>query len=149
MSYNNTCRRHVTKHSSIAQSVEHLTVNQAVAGSNPARGANFVIPWGDWGIAKSVKARDFDSRIRWFESSHPSQEYRAVVSSADGPERGMQTRRAVPRKARMVAFRVEGKPRAANRRGMTTPAPGCASSPHATRSAGLARGHQGQFHMTR
>ena len=29
--------------------------------------------WGDWGIAKSVKARDFDSRIRWFESSYPSQ----------------------------------------------------------------------------
>ena len=29
-------------HSSIAQPVEHLTVNQAVAGSNPARGANFV-----------------------------------------------------------------------------------------------------------
>ena len=32
-----------------------------------------MIPWGDWGIAKSVKARDFDSRIRWFESSYPSQ----------------------------------------------------------------------------
>ena len=31
------------------------------------------IPWGEWGIAKSVKARDFDSRIRWFESSYPSQ----------------------------------------------------------------------------
>ena len=30
------------------------------------------IPWGDWGIAKSVKARDFDSRIRWFESSYPN-----------------------------------------------------------------------------
>ncbi len=59
--------------SSIAQPVEHLTVNQAVAGSNPARGANMLIPWGDWGIAKSVKARDFDSRIRWFESSYPSQ----------------------------------------------------------------------------
>ena len=29
--------------------------------------------WGVWGIAKSVKARDFDSRIRWFESSYPSQ----------------------------------------------------------------------------
>ena len=58
--------------SSIAQPVEHLTVNQAVAGSNPARGANMLIPWGDWGIAKSVKARDFDSRIRWFESSYPS-----------------------------------------------------------------------------
>ena len=26
-----------------------------------------------WGIAKSVKARDFDSRIRWFESNYPSQ----------------------------------------------------------------------------
>ena len=60
-------------HSSIAQPVEHLTVNQAVAGSNPARGANFTNPWGDWGIAKSVKARDFDSRIRWFESNYPSQ----------------------------------------------------------------------------
>ena len=32
-----------------------------------------MIPWGDWGIAKSVKARDFDSRIRWFESNYPSQ----------------------------------------------------------------------------
>ena len=32
-----------------------------------------LIPWGDWGIAKSVKARDFDSRIRWFESNYPSQ----------------------------------------------------------------------------
>ena len=25
-----------------------------------------------WGIAKSVKAQDFDSCIRWFESSYPS-----------------------------------------------------------------------------
>ena len=35
-------------------------------------GADAVCPWGDWGIAKSVKARDFDSRMRWFESSRPS-----------------------------------------------------------------------------
>ena len=48
-------------HSSIAQLVERLTVNQVVAGSIPARGA--ILPWGNWGIAKSVKARDFDSRI--------------------------------------------------------------------------------------
>ena len=33
----------------------------------------FSFPWGDWGIAKMVKARDFDSRIRWFESDYPSQ----------------------------------------------------------------------------
>ncbi len=25
-----------------------------------------------WGVAKWIKARDFDSRIRRFESSHPS-----------------------------------------------------------------------------
>ena len=30
---------HLDQYSSIAQSVEHLTVNQAVAGSSPARGA--------------------------------------------------------------------------------------------------------------
>ena len=30
-------------------------------------------PWGNWGIAKLVKARDFDSRTRWFESNYPSQ----------------------------------------------------------------------------
>ena len=59
-------------YSGIAQLVEHLTVNQAVTGSSPVRGANFY-PWGNWGIAKLVKARDFDSRIRWFESSYPSQ----------------------------------------------------------------------------
>ncbi len=35
-------------------------------------GEDAVCPWGDWGIAKSVKARDFDSRIRWFESNYPS-----------------------------------------------------------------------------
>ena len=29
--------------------------------------------WGNWGIAKLVKARDFDSRTRWFESNYPSQ----------------------------------------------------------------------------
>ena len=26
-----------------------------------------------WGVAKPAKARDFDSRIRWFKSSNPSQ----------------------------------------------------------------------------
>ena len=31
------------------------------------------VPVDSWGIAKSVKARDFDSRIRWFESNYPSQ----------------------------------------------------------------------------
>ena len=50
-------------HSSVAQSVEHLTVNQGVTGSSPVRGATFHISIGNsWGIAKSVKARDFDSR---------------------------------------------------------------------------------------
>ena len=33
------------------------------------------VPVDSWGIAKSVKARDFDSRIRWFESNYPSQIY--------------------------------------------------------------------------
>ena len=32
-----------------------------------------VVFMDSWGIAKSVKARDFDSRIRWFESNYPSQ----------------------------------------------------------------------------
>ena len=50
-------------HSSVAQSVEHLTVNQGVTGSSPVRGAIFKNLIGiSWGIAKSVKARDFDSR---------------------------------------------------------------------------------------
>ena len=49
----------------------NLLVNQAVTRSSTVRGANFY-PWGNWGIAKLVKARDFDSRIRWFESSYPS-----------------------------------------------------------------------------
>ena len=52
LSYNNTCRRHVTKHSSIAQSVEHLTVNQAVVGSNPTRGAK-------WRVGQVVKTPPF------------------------------------------------------------------------------------------
>ena len=74
--------------SSIAQSVERLTVNQNVTGSSPVRGAILYlqrrrrfgdtdrmigVPVDSWGIAKSVKARDFDSRIRWFESNYPSQ----------------------------------------------------------------------------
>ena len=68
-----SCRNH----SSIAQSVERLTVNQNVTGSSPVRGAilyfSGVAALDSWGIAKSVKARDFDSRIRWFESNYPSQ----------------------------------------------------------------------------
>ena len=75
-------------YSSIAQSVERLTVNQNVTGSSPVRGAILYlqrrrrfgdtdrmigVPVDSWGIAKSVKARDFDSRIRWFESNCPSQ----------------------------------------------------------------------------
>ena len=50
-------------YSSVAQSVEHLTVNQGVTGSSPVRGAIFENLFGiSWGVAKSVKARDFDSR---------------------------------------------------------------------------------------
>ena len=56
----------------IAQSVEQSAVNRSVVGSSPTHGAMH-IPWGIWGIAKLVKARDFDSCIRWFESSYPSQ----------------------------------------------------------------------------
>ena len=45
MSENAQARWHLTEgdtieHSSLAQSVEHLTVNQVVAGSSPAGGAN-------------------------------------------------------------------------------------------------------------
>lgn len=32
----------VSKYSSVAQQVEHLTVNQAVVGSSPARGAKVI-----------------------------------------------------------------------------------------------------------
>ena len=64
----------------IAQSVEQSAVNRSVVGSSPTQGAMLII-WGKglflrlaaWGIAKLVKARDFDSRIRWFESNYPSQ----------------------------------------------------------------------------
>ena len=31
------------------------------------------------GVSPSGKARDFDSRIRWFESSHPSQSFRRLA----------------------------------------------------------------------
>ena len=43
------CSNHViwTNYSSVAQPVEHLTVNQAVAGSNPARGA-IMREWRNW-----------------------------------------------------------------------------------------------------
>ena len=64
----------------IAQSVEQSAVNRSVVGSSPTQGAMLIF-WGKglflrlaaWGIAKLVKARDFDSRIRWFESNYPSQ----------------------------------------------------------------------------
>ena len=41
----------------------------------PAQGKGGLQRSGEpyWGVAKSAKARDFDSRIRWFKSSHPSQ----------------------------------------------------------------------------
>ena len=40
-----------------------------------------------WGIAKSVKARDFDSRIRWFESNYPSQ-FILFFSGLRGADKG-------------------------------------------------------------
>ncbi len=34
--------------------------------------SRYGIIYGHWDIAKLVKAQDFDSCIRWFESSYPS-----------------------------------------------------------------------------
>ena len=85
-----SCRNY----SSIAQSVERLTVNQNVTGSSPVRGAiltfchsSAVVFMDSWGIAKSVKARDFDSRIRWFESNYPSQ-FIPFFSGLRGADKG-------------------------------------------------------------
>ena len=43
-----------------------------VAGSNPATHPISILE-SRWDVAKSVKAPDFDSGIRRFESCHPSQ----------------------------------------------------------------------------
>ena len=52
------------------------------------------------------------------KSPSPYEEKRgAVMSSTDGPERGMQTEF---RKAKRFVFRVEGKPGVANRRSETS-----------------------------
>ena len=40
-----------------------------------------------WGIAKSVKARDFDSSIRWFESNYPRQ-FILFFSGLRGADKG-------------------------------------------------------------
>ena len=55
-----------SRYSSVAQLAEHLTVNQVVTGSSPVRGAKY------WGVAKLVKALDFDSSISMVQI-HPPQ----------------------------------------------------------------------------
>ena len=60
-------------------------------GSSPIRVAilyfSGVAALDSWGIAKSVKARDFDSRIRWFESNYPSQ-FILFFSGLRGADKG-------------------------------------------------------------
>ncbi len=55
-------------YSLIAQLVEQSAVNRSVVGSSPTQGAKL-------GRSQVGKARDFDSRMRWFESSRPSHLY--------------------------------------------------------------------------
>ncbi len=52
--------------------VERLTVNQDVAGSSPATGANLLY-LVSWGVRQAAKALDFQSSYRGFESRTPYQ----------------------------------------------------------------------------
>ena len=75
MSENAQARWHLTEgdtieHSSLAQSVEHLTVNQVVAGSSPAGGANkrkvrICVPFLLFTFLTDLN-RDF--HVRWAEA---------------------------------------------------------------------------------
>ena len=55
-----------------------------------------------WGIAKSVKAHDFDSCIRRFESYYPSH-YAELVELADTPDLGSGVAR---RRSSSLLFRT-------------------------------------------
>ena len=56
----------------VAQSVERQIVVLEVVGSIPISRPIF-LKINNIGVSPSGKARDFDSRIRWFKSSYPSQ----------------------------------------------------------------------------
>ena len=47
-----------TSYSSLAQSVEHLTVNQGVTGSSPVGGANNTSKIDVFGVFSSVKTKN-------------------------------------------------------------------------------------------
>ena len=54
----------------VSQVVRQCTVNASTGGSNPSLGASLFAKLGD---SQAGKAGDFESPMRWFESSHPIQ----------------------------------------------------------------------------
>ena len=89
-------------YSSIAQSVEHLTVNQAVTGSSPVRGAR-------WRVGQAVKTPPFHGG---FMGSNPIRVtiFRAISSAGRAPALQAGCRQFDPVIAHHMKLRTSDSP---------------------------------------